>query len=236
MIKLPNDKICYNLPEQVAANAENVRYLAETYKNLDEQVATWPEYKAEWDQFAIDYANWTATLEDYLTNMSSAAVSAIAGQNIAPANVAATGNITSPSIIETMTGYSFDKSIVDSEVSLVYVGACKNGNKLSFVVFGTCNFTALGSTKSLGRFNIPQEINDKIFPFTLNGVDLIDIKHVDCFKTQYASDNASIRMTKGSGANPPLYVFMDASSGLSTSTTYVFRFEATFLLSDNLAV
>ena len=36
MIQLPNNKKCYNLPEQVAQNLLNIQYLAEQYKNIDE--------------------------------------------------------------------------------------------------------------------------------------------------------------------------------------------------------
>ena len=45
-IKLPNDKICYNLPEQVAANAENVKALAEAWSEYGLLFAS---YKEEWE-------------------------------------------------------------------------------------------------------------------------------------------------------------------------------------------
>ena len=132
MIELPNKKKCYNLPEQVAQNLLNITYLAEQYKNIDALPTIWQTYKEEFDreletfgEWTTTFEGWTESLSTYLANMSSAAVGAIAGQNIAPANVAATGNITADSIIENMSGYS---AVLGSDTNFtyekVYVGVC----------------------------------------------------------------------------------------------------------------
>ena len=97
MIKLPDNKKCYSLPEQVAQNLLNIQYLAEQYKNIDALPAVWQTYKEEFDREIETFGDWTTTFEGwdntlstYLANMSSAAVSAIAGQDIAPKTVSQT--------------------------------------------------------------------------------------------------------------------------------------------------
>ena len=89
MIELPNKKKCYNLPEQVAQNLLNIQYLAEQYKNIDALPAIWQTYKEEFDNefdtfegWERTFGGWETTLETYLASMSSAAVGALAGQDV----------------------------------------------------------------------------------------------------------------------------------------------------------
>ena len=240
MIELPNNKVCYNLPEQVAANLANIEYLAEHYKNLDEAVASWPSYKAEWDQFEIDYANWTSTLEGYLTSMSSAAVSAIAGQNIAPANISATNSVSAPSItgdsiVELMSGYtiSYYSDLDTWYKKFNYIGIVKNGNKLTLVVNLTLKklATTTDMNPKICGFNVPQEIADLLFPVTLAGYDWLDQKVVSAFSS--ANSFVSVPAVLSKGTNRiNIQMFLGS---LVQDTEYVLRIESTFLLSDNLA-
>ena len=243
MIKLPNDKVCYNLPEQVGVNAANIKYLAETYKNLDEIVATWPEYKAEWDQFVIDYAGWTDTLANYLTDMSSAAVSAIAGQNIAPANVAATASVSAPSItggaiIEDMVGYSFSTygtNPTGLTITFTYAGMVKNGNKLTLALAGKIQRSGTLSPQNTNAilFTIPQEVYDKLFETTISGNTLLTTKGLELYNTYSSHITVPAILSKTSAHTLRLVIY--SLNSMTDGTEYTFRYEETFLLSDNLA-
>ena len=65
-LKLPNDKVVYNLPEQVGVNAENIGYLAEVYKTIDELPAKWAAWKEAADDVMDGYSD---TMGDYATTM-----------------------------------------------------------------------------------------------------------------------------------------------------------------------
>lgn len=65
-LKLPNDKIVYNLPEQVGVNAENIGYLAEVYKNIDELPTEWAAWKEATDDVMDGYSD---TMGDYALTM-----------------------------------------------------------------------------------------------------------------------------------------------------------------------
>ena len=97
MIQLPNNKKCYNLPEQVAQNLLNIQYLAEQYANIDELPSIWADYKTAFDADLHTFEDWTTTFEGwentlatYLANMSSAAVGALAGQDVSVKTIAQT--------------------------------------------------------------------------------------------------------------------------------------------------
>ena len=64
-------------------------------------------------------------------------ITALEGQDIAPKDISATGNITAPSIIENMSGYSMTVSDTTTNVTLtnIYSSMVKNGNKLTIVFF-----------------------------------------------------------------------------------------------------
>ena len=199
MIELPDKKKCFTLPEQVAQNLRNITFLAEQYKNIDALPAVWQVYKEEFDSEMETFEGWTTTFEGwdttlstYLANMSSAAVSAIAGQNIAPSNVAATGNITAASIIENMSGYTFDLGTgtenLDREV--IYAGAVKNGNKLTLVVaLNVTRTDTLGGTMGLtiGEFFIPQAVLNKLIPTLIGGYNFLDARNLSLSSSHLAN-------------------------------------------------
>lgn len=241
MIQLPNNKKCYNLPEQVAQNLLNIQYLAEEYKNIDELPAIWRSYKETFDAEQETFSGWTTTFEGwdttlstYLANMSSAAVGAIAGQNIAPANVAATGNITANSIIENMTGYTFtpDGNLVSNGLTLTYVGVVKNGNKITFVIAGYYDgdVTAAEYHPYLGNFKIPSEIGAKLFP--MQG-SYLEFKKILLSKDYQNNKTLNASLFKINNTTLGSQIF-GIKNETWTSDNYVFRFETTFLLSDSL--
>ena len=68
-LKLPNDKVVYNLPEQVGVNAKNIKYLAEKYKEIDSIPAEFAPMKAYFDDvMKPSFTTWTTTFEGSLSN------------------------------------------------------------------------------------------------------------------------------------------------------------------------
>ena len=243
MIQLPNNKKCYNLPEQVAQNLANITYLAEEYKNIDELPAIWQSYKETFDAEQETFAGWTTTFEGwdttlatYLVNMSSAAVSAIAGQNIAPANINATGTvdgnkITGNEIVEKMAGYGFyTEADINITKNTLYAGVVKNGNKITFCVFTEIKRTGTADSVTMGFFNIPTAIGDKLFPAFGT---YLEMKEVYCGETYNAGVAVKGLVTKP--YNNLLRFNLYGVGDLTLNTTYYARFEVTFLLSNNLA-
>ena len=239
MIELPNKKKCYNLPEQVAQNLLNIQYLAEQYKNIDELPNIWQSYKTVFDDDLETFGSWTTTFEGwettlatYLANMSSAAVGAIAGQNIAPANVAATGNITANSIIENMSGYSAANIStgdgVDCNITPIFLGVCKNGNKITFVYYFTYERIGAKGLQGIAQINIPNEVGEKLYPDG-NGV----LSYASVYGAITSSTGAHTPMYLDKISNGSVYIRM-SDNGLENGKTYKIRYEATFLLSDNL--
>lgn len=249
MIQLPNNEKCYSLPEQVAQNLLNIKYLAEQYANIDSLPAEWRAYKDQFDEDFDTFGDWTTTFEGwdttlstYLANMSSAAVSAIAGQNIAPANVTATGNITAPSIIEnTPAGISFTKVSSDADANRTYVYAsfCKNGNKITVV--NALNVERLQTVSSyreyieLGTFTLPSAIADLIYPAYIDGAfgGVVGVVSVQASTTNTYFKTVNILIAKQGGVNLKFYLL--GANTLDANTVYYLRGEVTLLLSANYA-
>lgn len=245
MIELPNKKKCYNLPEQVAQNLLNINYLAEQYKNIDALPTIWQTYKQEFDneletfgEWTTTFEGWTESLNTYLANMSSAAVGAIAGQNIAPAAIAATGPITAPSIIENMSGYSFAYGTpAFLTIENIYVSACKNGNKLTLVMACNITRTAAASTTNLGFFTVPASVFAKLYPSTIAWY-----ASALSFQKIYAIDSSAnavqldcVVEKGGGGSNLVKMSFLGTPlNNLTENAQYYVRVEQTFLLNDGL--
>ena len=244
MIELPNKKKCYNLPEQVAQNLLNIQYLAEQYANIDALPAIWQTYKEEFDSeldtfegWERTFGGWETTLETYLASMSSAAVGAIAGQDIAPGAISATGPITGPSIIENMAGYlfeTFDYTNLTKEI--VYAGVVKNGNKITFVIFA--KLTRTGDIPSnvfgLGRFTIPASVYNKLYPYSLGWrSNVLDTKVIPLFYSLEDYVDVPFIFTKETSSR--IQIVSGSGNLLPLNQEVLARTEITFLLSDNLA-
>lgn len=147
-------------------------------------------------------------------------------------NVNINGNFTANSIIENMSGYSFNENNKDTRVTNTYVSAVKNGNKVTFVVCGNLTLpTAIGvgSYIDLGGFNMPASVGANIVPNfdgsrvgpmpCLIATSVQNVKTHSAFLTKYRNEYSE--------------VYFNPTSGIEAGT-YYFRFEVTFLLSANM--
>lgn len=159
-------------------------------------------------------------------------ITALEGQDVELNSLDADGLITGGEIIEKMSGYSFtkDNNLQSNGITLNYIGVVKTGNKITFSVSGEVIPNAdMESNPTIGYFTIPTSVKNKLVP---NSLDYLDNKAV------YFLSNAT-------QVGTPLPVVMKPSTAiqmfqvkaqLTASTTYVFRYEVTFLLSENLAL
>ena len=162
-------------------------------------------------------------------------ITALEGQTIAPAIVNATGSISAPSIIETMNGYSFT---AQTGWTGVYVGVVKNGNKITFAIFGNMSFDeSVPSSIRLGDFVIPSAIGSNLYPYIVSGSDVLSQKNFELFEntnTNQIGLPVAFLTTKTSNTGVRVYVILETQASLTTGKTYNFRYEVTFLLSENL--
>ena len=137
--------------------------------------------------------------------------------------------VTGNEIVEKMSGYSFEKSLIVDET--IYAGVVKNGNKITFSLF--VRFTADGTAKAVGTFNIPSAVGQKIFP-TNYGSDTnwVDAKQITASISASEGTPFVARMYKNSNTQ---FIVNFRTDQLASGTTYVARYEVTFLLSPNLA-
>lgn len=143
---------------------------------------------------------------------------------------------TTKPIVQTMDGYSFvDGSVTGFENT--YASVCRNGNKLTFVVAG--NVTKSDDTPYnayICKFKVPNTLMEKLFPL-YEGTSSIDVKVVGYFDTEglgNAPTNKSMILYKDAVNNELNLQVIGLSSGLTNTKTYIFRYEVTILLSDNL--
>ena len=140
---------------------------------------------------------------------------------------------------EPMSGYStiLPESNTERAVNPIYVGVCKNGNKITFVIFGTITKLNADITPDNAQayfgFNIPSSVGAKLYPFEVGGgnayLDLKDIKFVA--KEDYEKKTVNIDFVKANNSQVGAYV---SCYYLTANKEYYFRLEETFLLSDNL--
>ena len=156
---------------------------------------------------------------------------AISGSAISGGSVSGTA-ITGDSIIENMTGYSFIQNNPD-KWNADYVGCVKNGNKLTLVLFGSYERLA-GHDNNFyfGSFILPNAIRNKLYPYTLGGLTTtLDCKVIPFYNSVDAFTNIKLLVQKETYIT---FQFRGLNT-LTDNTTYYFRAEVTFLLSDSLA-
>lgn len=148
-------------------------------------------------------------------------------------NVNIAGSLTADSIIESMSGYSFTKVDDSTSWDKDYVGCVKNGNKITFVLFGHFTADAANSDGVIGRFTIPSSVGSKLFPYTVGGVSG---RLAQGMLPMFFSINNSIdtRYDFAKSSNVLVSVALRNVSALTPGTQYFFRIEQTFLLSDGL--
>lgn len=158
-------------------------------------------------------------------------------------NVNIDGNLTANSIVENMPSSKYYLGDVSSgsNIALTYVGVCKNGNKITFVVAGTAKrptgtswgeFTTLKSIE----FRIPASVGSKIYTMGAGGGNTIvagkKISALYSFN-KYATLNTT--MTKNTNnISLTLTIYGTSDDIFDEEKDYGFRYEETFLLSDNL--
>ena len=174
---------------------------------------------------------------------STTDLGAIFTGNITISGSLSANSISSPSITEVNTGYSFTNptGTADYSISLTYAGVVKTGNKITFVIAGsftTINALLFYTQINLGNFTIPSAIGTKLFPFTQGGIANA-IAQVEVILNNVAGILTEVKkgiafVEKNGQTDIPILLF-PAESGLDAGKTFNFRVEATFLLSDNLA-
>lgn len=152
-----------------------------------------------------------------------------------------TGEITAPSIIEQSLEYTFD--IIPGRIpsgltfNAVYAGVCKTGNKITLVLFAEIKRTASIDPGYIDfglKFVLPRSVADRIYPYSLSGLDnVVDNINVSMFSSYSSSVSKPVIMLKSSDTNFFLNIY--GLDTLTLDTKYCFRIETTFLLSDNLA-
>lgn len=142
------------------------------------------------------------------------------------------GTFTADEIVENMSGYSFTE--LADQFTGIYAGVCKNGNKITFVIYGKINIDVAIASLNIGRFNVPQEIYSKLYGGVVGEDDYIDTKQVYLSVNYATGVNKPAIMYKADNDTRRLDVNIYSLSDLSLNTDYYVRYEVTFLLSDNL--
>lgn len=153
-------------------------------------------------------------------------------------NVNIAGNFTADSIIENMPGYSFTKENGVAWTA-VFAGVVKNGNKVTFTIFGSYTNAAGDNDAEIAYFSIPSSVGTRLYPYTLGAViNVLDQKSVAFFKNTSARSApiyATVETTKNDYSRLNINIRRIAEGSFEVGSTYVFRYEVTFLLSQNLA-
>ncbi len=179
-------------------------------------------------------------LKRLIENSSSEILNAIKGKIIQANGIDVSGNadisgyIHGGEIVETMNGYSASIASQETfEYEGVYFGIVKNGNKLTIVL-------ALNLTKptgeserlcELGYLTIPSSIGQKLFSTQVGAYSFLDNKILPILSdfSNYVLCPAFI----SKDSNTSLRFVLDTTN-MVADTKYYVRYEATFLLSENL--
>ena len=153
-------------------------------------------------------------------------------------NVNVDGNFTANSIIENMNGYSFTPlSNNGYNFEFVYAGVVKNGNKLTCAIalnITKTNDSIATSNVSFCYLNLPSAIMDKLHPVEIDGLGFLSLYKLNAFSAN--GNSVEINGAISKSTNAIAFASKGIKGSLIEGTKYYVRFEATFLLSDNLAV
>ena len=152
-------------------------------------------------------------------------------------NLEVDGSITGDEIVEKMSGYSFVKP-TNQALEIIYAGIVKNGNKLTMVLFGALTPTSnisVDTATELGTFNLAAEVKPKIIWYQSGDLTYVTAEgKVPLTYTVANSIEGQFYFRANAQGNEVVKVYNKQQ--LNAGTTYHFRIEQTFLLSDNLAV
>lgn len=157
--------------------------------------------------------------------------------NLSGANF--TGKITAPEVLEINSGFSFIPNTVSNYTfEYLYAGVVKTGNKVTFVLKFNVTKIADGTGDyhpTIARWQIPSEIGAKLIPSTIGTyTNNLDIKSNSAMSDAFNSVAINTGVNKVSDTLIDMVAFQ-ARNLLTAGTKYQIRYEATFLLSDNLA-
>ena len=153
------------------------------------------------------------------------------------ANVVDGTKVTGDEIVEKMSGYAMAKLNTEyfNTLNITYAGAVKNGNKVTFAVAGIMNIkeTLLNiGGRNFIKITIPISVGSKLYPTTLANIDyVLSFGIINLAVNQNTYVQGHYRVTKASNSEIGLWIL---TNGMSINTDYYFRWEETFLLSDNL--
>lgn len=190
------------------------------------------------DLGAIFSGNVTISGDLTATGAIAGATASITGNASIGGDLTVTGDIsgneiTGNSIIENMNGYSYAFYEQEGWVkNPIYAGACKNGNKLTYVI--AIELTKITSNATgypiIAVFFTPSDVMAKLYPFEDILLDVRDVKAIHEVNT----DEVAIRAYAQKHQTNVRCVLFE-SGALDLNKTYYVRYEVTFLLSDNLA-
>ena len=148
-------------------------------------------------------------------------------------NLDVDGTINGNEIVEKMEGYSFTK-LNETQWTPIYVGAVKNGNKLTLAIYGELQRTTNETEQGIyiGRFTIPTSIVPKLYPDENTNLEWKIIN----FFLGATDTSPQPRTIQCQMVNNTLNIFLRDFKNFALNTKYKFRYEVTFLLSDNMAV
>ena len=184
-------------------------------------------------------------IKDIVKESPSEVVEALKGQDISvegitskgianTGDIGATGKITGGEIIENMSGYSFTPpTSTHRTFENWYAGVTKTGNKITFVI--SVDVTQLDTSDlnaGFGAFTIPSSIGEKLYPSSVGGYYFLDNRQLQAFSSSSNLKDCPAYINKTSNSE---IRFVISLSSLTANTKYHIRYEATFLLSENLA-
>lgn len=142
--------------------------------------------------------------------------------------------ITGDSIIENMSGYSISALAVSNTkwtIDPVYLGVCKNGNKLTIVY--ALNITRLDSEHDINlmQLSLPASVGAALYPTNIGGQNVLSNQVIQAFSGEKAYVNVFGEMYKQGASGVRLWLLGD---NLVVNTKYYVRYEVTYLLSENL--
>ena len=143
-------------------------------------------------------------------------------------------SLSADSIIENMSGYSM--SVDSDHVEMLYAGIVKNGNKLTLTMFGGYTYETGDIAFKVATITVPNDIWLKLVPYTQAGENrMIDQRTISIFADRQYAKTLITDMQRVTN-NQLIFNFLSVNNaGLTNGVKYLFRFEATFLLSENLA-
>lgn len=146
-------------------------------------------------------------------------------------DLSVSGKISGGEIVENMSGYS---GSIETDFDGVYMGIVKNGNKLTLVACAeiTPAETLPATLKEFARFVIPASIGAKLYDRTIGAFSYaLDVQQVIALSSiQDVNLMGYIEKTSGTS----LKIYLKGCENLVATRKYFIRYEATFLLSDNL--